>query len=106
MPPPAFRTYRAPLPATATKSPAEVEDYGFDWSGLLAAGEQVASAEWEQDGGVAGTLVLRDAAVEGAVSYVWAEGGSDGSFYQLTGTARTSAGRAFQARLLLCVRGG
>ncbi len=97
--PPLSRTF-GPKGATATKSIAEILDFGIDWSSELASDETLVSSAWSVDDG---ELALFDDGLEGSVAFVWARIGRVGSFFTLTNTVSTGGGRVLLATIDLLV---
>lgn len=64
-------------------------DYAFDWGDWLADGDAIASSTWSS----VGDLVLSLAAVNGAVTSVWIEGGQPNTRYVVSNTVVSTSGR-------------
>ena len=73
------------------KTPAEVLDYGWDWSRWLD-GDTLASSTWTVDTG----LTIQSHTYDTASTTIWLTGGSEGATYQATNTVTTAAGRTAQ----------
>ena len=73
------------------KTPAEVLDYGWDWSRWLD-GDTLASSTWTADSGI----TIQSHTFDTASTTIWLTGGAEGATYQLTNTVTTAAGRTAQ----------
>lgn len=96
-----------PMPS---KAPAAILDYQMDWSGWLAAGETISSADVSADAGITVNPPGKSTGIANGVVTFWLGGGTSGTTYNVTVTVTTSArtdSRTIQipvgARLLLGV---
>lgn len=62
--------------------------YELDWSDLLGDADTIATSEWAGDA----ALTLNSAAVSGARTSVWVQGGVANRWYAITNTVTTAAG--------------
>ena len=74
------------------KDPAEVKDYGIDWTAHLDDGDTVVLSEWVVPDG----LTAGEEELVGAVSKIWLSGGTAAEDYTVTNHVTTSAGREFE----------
>ncbi len=81
---------------THVKTPAEILDYGWDWSAWLA-GDTLASSVWTVD---AGLTVVSDGN-DATTSSVFVGGGVTGASYVLTNRVTTAGGRTAERTLHL-----
>lgn len=85
------------------KDPAEVLDYGLDWSDQLALTDPIdtiSSATWAVPAGLtAGAQFVID-----GVATIWLSGGTAGADYTLTCRIVTSGGRTLERSVKLLVK--
>lgn len=85
------------------KDPAEVLDYGLDWSDQLALpnpDDTISSATWTVPAG----LTAGAQSVVGGVATIWLSGGTAGADYTLTCRIVTSGGRTLERSVKLLVK--
>jgi hypothetical protein len=73
---------------TFAKTPDEILDYGWDWSGLLGS-ETLSSSTWIIDAGIDDITQSND----DDSSAVWLSGGIIGGLHQITNIVIDTAGR-------------
>lgn len=87
----------------AEQSPSENLDYSLDWSQLTGSGaDPLASSVWTADTGV----TLSNQTTNGSVTAFWVTGGQDDTWYRITNTVTTAAGRTGQRDIMLYVKQG
>ena len=102
--PPSDRLYevqepdaRSPYAITASKTPTEVEDYGFDFEAVLWD-EDLVSCAWEV---LQGSVVVVDQAVVDTAAVATISGGVRGEIAVVACTANGGSGRVLLALLTL-----
>lgn len=80
----------------SAKAPGEVEDFAFDFSGVLQTGETIASQDLAADG-----VTIDNNAVSGAQVLAWISGGTLGTPATVTCTVTTSANRTYAETAIL-----
>ena len=85
------------------KDPADVLDYGLDWSdqlALVAPADTISSATWTVPAGLTAGAQF----VVGGVATTWLSGGAAGTDYTLTCRIVTAGGRTLERSVKLLVR--
>lgn len=85
------------------KDPADVLDYGLDWSDQLALvtpADTISSATWTVPAGLTAGAQF----VIGAVATIWLSGGTAGTDYTITCRIVTAGGRTLERSVKLLVR--
>ena len=82
------------------KDPAEVKDYGRDWTAHLDDGDSIATSTWV----VADGLGVGVEELVGAVAKVWLSGGTAGTEYRVTNHVTTTQGREFERSFVVHVQ--
>ena len=85
------------------KDPADVLDYGLDWSDQLALkspADTISSATWVVPAG----LIAGAQSVVGGVAATWLSGGTAGTDYTITCRIVTTGGRTLERSVKLHVK--
>ena len=88
------------MPQSFTKDPNADLDYTIDWAAWLAT-DTISTSTWSV---AEGDVTLHDAAVVGALTQVWATGGTAGTLARLTNRIVTTAGRTDDRTLTLILQ--
>lgn len=85
------------------KDPAELKDYGFDWSEHLDAGDTVASSTWTVPTGLVEPAEPATAPTT-TITTVWLSGGTAGTEYRVTNHVVTAQGRELERSFYVNVK--
>lgn len=90
----------------APKDPADVVDYGVDWSRVIGTDDAIASSSWTLPTAIPDTTPLTTTANTFTVdhTYIWVAGGQALLSYALTNTIMTVLGRTFQRTITFYVK--
>lgn len=88
--------------AAYLKDPAEVKDYGIDWSALLADTETITTSTWTVPTGITAPATPTTAPTA-TVATIWLSGGTAGTSYRITNHVLTSEGREFERSFTVTV---
>lgn len=75
-------------------------DYSFDWSDWLASGDTIQTSSWTAGVGI----TLSNSSTVGAVTSIWAQGGTPGLWYAIKNSVISASGRKDDRVLKLHIR--
>lgn len=87
----------------AEQSASARREHRLDWSDLLAAGDTIATSEWEPSDPA---LLLSDESVDGSATVVRIAGGEPGEWYSVTNVVTSSSGLSDSKTLLIYIKPG
>jgi hypothetical protein len=89
------------------KDPAEILDYGRDWTPELTAdGEaSISTSAWSVSSPAGLTIATSPApSINGLITTLWVSGGTNGTKYSLVNTIVTPAGRKYERTIVVPCR--